>query len=89
MCPTLIRPIFHYAHLVLKGSETISRKTLDHSICDIIGCRYLLEADLPLNDAVPNKVILNIDMLGGVVVNWIFRQSAFLTGFRRRLDSPG
>ena len=46
-CLTLIGPIFHYAHLVPKGSESISRKTLGHSICNVIDCRYLLEADFP------------------------------------------
>ena len=65
-CPTLIGPIFCYAHLMSKGLEAIRRKTLVHSIYDIIGCRYLLEADFPWNDVVPNKVISNIDMLGGV-----------------------
>ena len=40
-CPTLIRPIFYYAHLVSKGSEMIRRKTLGHSVCDIIGCCYV------------------------------------------------
>ena len=35
-CPTLIRPIFRYAHLVPKGSESIHQKTLGHSICDIM-----------------------------------------------------
>ena len=46
-CPTLIGPIFRYAHLVPKGSESICRKTLGHSICDIIGCGYLIETDFP------------------------------------------
>ena len=42
-CPTLIEPIFRYAHLLPKGSELIRQKTLGHSIYDIIGCRYLLK----------------------------------------------
>ena len=67
--------IFCYAHLVPKVLELIRRETLDHSIYDIIGYRYLLEADFPSNDAVTNEVISNIDMLGGVVVNRIFRLS--------------
>ena len=46
-CSTLTKPIFRYAHLVPKGSESIPRKTLGHSICNIIGCTYLLEADFP------------------------------------------
>ena len=46
-CPTLIGTMFRYAHLVPKGSESIRRKTLGHSIFDIVGCRYLLEADFP------------------------------------------
>ena len=72
-CLTLIGPIFRYAHLVSKGLESIRRKNLGHSICDIINCWYLLEVDFPRNDAVLNKVILNVDMLGGVMVNQIFR----------------
>ena len=32
----------HYAPLMPKGSETVRRKTLGHSICDIIGCGYFL-----------------------------------------------
>ena len=75
VCPTLTRPIFCYAHLVPKGPETIRRKTLGHSINDIIGCGYLLETDFPWNDAVPNEVIWNVDMHGGVMVNRIFWQS--------------
>ena len=47
VCPTLTGPIFRYAHLVPKGSESIRRKTLGHPICDIIDCRYLFEADFP------------------------------------------
>ena len=74
-CSTLIEPIFRYAHLVPKGSKSIRWKTLGYSICDIIGCRYLLEADLPWKDVVPNKVIPNVDMLGGIMVNWILRQN--------------
>ena len=46
-CPTLIRPIFRYACLVPKRSKSIHRKTLGHSICDILDCRYLLKADFP------------------------------------------
>ena len=42
LCPTLTGPIFRYAHLVLKGPETIRRKTFGHSICDIIDCGYFL-----------------------------------------------
>ena len=53
----------------------LCRKTFGHRIYDIIGCRYLLEADFPWNDAIPNKVIPNVNMLRGVVVNRIFRQS--------------
>ena len=34
--------ICHYAHLLSKRPETVCRKTLGHSICDIIGCGYLL-----------------------------------------------
>ena len=47
VCPTLTGPIYHYAHLVLKGTETIRQKTLGHSICDIIDCGYFLETDFP------------------------------------------
>ena len=46
-CPTLIGPIFRYAHLMSKGSELIHRKTLGHSIYNITDYRYPLEADLP------------------------------------------
>ena len=59
-CLTLIGPIFHYAHMVPKGSESIRRKTLSHSICNIIGCRYLLEANFPRNDTIPNEVISSV-----------------------------
>ena len=34
--------ICHYAHLLPKGPETVCRKTLSHSVGDIIGCGYLL-----------------------------------------------
>ena len=71
VCPTLTGLIFRYAHLLRKGPETIRRKTLCHSIYDIYGCGYLLETDFPRDDAGPKKVISNIDMLGGVVVNRI------------------
>ena len=47
VCPTLTGPIFRYAHLVPKGPETILRKTLGHSICDIICCGYFLETNFP------------------------------------------
>ena len=75
LCPALTGSICYYAHLLPKGLETVRRKTLGHSICDIVGCRYLLEADIPRNDIVPNEVIPNVDMLRGIVVNRIFRQS--------------
>ena len=42
LCPASTGPICHYAHLLPKGPETVRRKTLGHSICDIIGCGYLL-----------------------------------------------
>ena len=61
--------------MVPKGSESIRQKTLGHSIYNIISCGYFLEADFPLNDAVPNEVIPNVDMLRGIVVNRILRQS--------------
>ena len=47
VCPTLTGPIFHYAHLVTKGPETVRRETLGQSICDIINCGYFLETDFP------------------------------------------
>ena len=42
LCSALTRPICHYAHLMPKGPETVRRKTLGHSVSDIIGYGYLL-----------------------------------------------
>ena len=58
-----------------KEPETVCWETIGHSIYDIIGCGYFLETDFSWNDTVPNEVISNVNMLGGVVVNRIFRQS--------------
>ena len=42
LCPASTGPICRYTHLLPKRPELVCRKTLGHSICDIIGCGYLL-----------------------------------------------
>ena len=45
LCLDSTGSICHYTHLMQKGPETVHRKTLGHSICDIIGCGYVLKTD--------------------------------------------
>ena len=59
--------------LATELTEMVGQKTLRHHVHNIVGCRYLLKADFPWNDTVPNEMISNIDMLGGIVMNRIFR----------------
>ena len=42
LCPASTGPICRYAHLLSKRLKPVCRKTLGHSICDIVGCGYLL-----------------------------------------------
>ena len=42
VCPTLTGPILRYTNLMPKRPETVRRKTLGHSIRDIISCGYFL-----------------------------------------------
>ena len=42
LCPASTGPIRRYTHLLPKRPEPVCRKTLGHSICDIIGRGYLL-----------------------------------------------
>ena len=39
LCPASTGPICRYAHLLPKRPEPVCRKTLGHSICDIVGCK--------------------------------------------------
>ena len=42
LCPASTGSMCRYAHLLPKRPEPVCRKTLGHSICDIIGCGYLI-----------------------------------------------
>ena len=70
---------FNHNHFSLRPSSAEgigidpSKDIWSFHLHNIIGCRYLLQADFPCNRTVPNNVISNVDILGGIVMNRIFR----------------